>query len=332
MQELLKIDKKFTPCLTDDGDELFRNGIFVFNISRMIEYIQGNPRLFTPEVVAVKEVYSSSPHINETHLNSVDLSKPVILAEIAPDRYNLIDGHHRAEKAIRQKIETIKAYRLKAQQHIQFLNSQKGYEKYVEYWNDKLKDQADTQNGEILYQIRIVLMGFTPHIWRQVLVKPDMPLSDFHRLIQTVMGWENAHLHQFIKDDTFYTLKLEDDALEGTMKNVDYKGLTIRDILSKKNEYVTYEYDFGDGWQHEVRLEKIVPAGKKKHSICLDGRMKCPPEDSGGVWGYREMLEVLNDAKNPERKSYLEWLDEDNFDPNHFDPDEINKHLKRFPE
>ena len=98
MKELLKIDKKFTPCLTDDGDELFPNGIFVFNISRMIEYIQDNPGLFTPEVVVVKEVYSTSPHINETHLNSVDVSKPVILAEIAPDRYNLIDGHHRAER------------------------------------------------------------------------------------------------------------------------------------------------------------------------------------------------------------------------------------------
>ena len=104
----------------------------------MIEYIQDNPGLFTPEVIYVKKIYSTSPHINETHLDSVDVSKPVILAEIAPDRYNLIDGHHRAEKAIRQKIETIKAYRLlKAQQHIQFLNSHEGYEKYVDYWNDK---------------------------------------------------------------------------------------------------------------------------------------------------------------------------------------------------
>ena len=99
-----------------------------------------------------------------------------------------------------------------------------------------------------LYQIRIVLKEFTPHIWRLILVNPNMFLSDFHRLIQRVMGWENAHLHQFIKDDTFYTLKLEDDAWWGTMKNVDYKGLTIRDILGKVNEFVTYEYDFGDGW------------------------------------------------------------------------------------
>ena len=114
MQSLLKINKNYTPCPTDDGDELFRNGIFVFNISRMIEHIQDNPDLFTPEVVAVKAIYSTSPHINETHLDSDDVSKPVILAEVAPDQYNLIDGHHRAEKASRQNIETIKAYRLKA--------------------------------------------------------------------------------------------------------------------------------------------------------------------------------------------------------------------------
>ncbi len=329
MQDLLKIDKNFTPFPTDDGDELFRNGIFVFNISRMIEYIEDNPGLFTPEVVAVKKIYSTSPHINETHLDSVDVSKPVILAEIAPGRYNLIDGHHRAEKASRQNIETIKAYRLKAQQHIQFLNSWEAYEKYVKYWNDKLKDLADIQTGDTLYQIRIVLKGFDPFIWRLILVKPNMPLSDFHRLIQTVMGWEDIHLHQFIKGDTFYTVKLEGDTSWGTMENVDYKGLTIRDILSKKNEFVTYEYDFGDGWKHEVRLEKIVPAGKKKHPVCLDGRMKCPPEDSGGVWGYREMLDVLNDSKHTERRSYLDWLDTDDFDPYHFDPEEINKRLKK---
>ena len=132
-----------------------------------------------------------------------------------------------------------------------------------------------------------------------------------------------------IKGDTFYTLKLEDDAWWGTMKNVDYKGLTIQDLLGKVNEFVTYEYDFGDGWQHEVRLEKIVPAGKKKHPVCLDGRMKCPPEDSGGIWGYREMLEALKDPAHPERGSYLDWLDVDDYDPYHFSTDEINKYLKR---
>ncbi len=137
MQQYLTPEKHCKPCTSVEGDELFHNGIFIFNISRMINYIQENPDLFTPEIVAVKDIYSRSPHINEEHLDSVEVTKPVILAEIAPDRYNLIDGHHRAEKAVRQNMDTIKAYRLKSYQHIHFLTSRETYEKNVEYWNNK---------------------------------------------------------------------------------------------------------------------------------------------------------------------------------------------------
>jgi hypothetical protein len=145
MQQYLKPDKNFKPCPAAEEDELFRNGIFIFNISRMLSVIRENPDLFPVGEVAVKEIYSVSPYINEGHLDSVNVSEPVLLAEIAPDRYNLIDGHHRVEKAHRQKIETLKAYRLKALQHINFLITQNGYEKYVEYWNDKIKAQRKTK-------------------------------------------------------------------------------------------------------------------------------------------------------------------------------------------
>lgn len=114
MQKRLKIDKNFKPCPADDVDEVYANGTFKFNISKMIAHIQNNPEMFLPETVVVKEIHTKSPYINEDHLDSVDISKPVILAEIAPDRYNLIDGNHRAEKAVRQGIEELKAYRLTA--------------------------------------------------------------------------------------------------------------------------------------------------------------------------------------------------------------------------
>jgi hypothetical protein len=145
IEHFLKIDKNFKPCPSVEGDEVFQNGIFIFNISRILGYINDNPDLFTPEVVAVKEIYSKSSQINEEHLDNVDVSIPVILAEIAPDRYNLIDGHHRVEKAARYNINAIKAYRLKASQHIHFLTTLKGYEKYVEYWNSKIKEQGKSK-------------------------------------------------------------------------------------------------------------------------------------------------------------------------------------------
>jgi len=332
MLKRLKIDKYFTPCLADDGEEIYANGIFKFNISKMIAHIQNHPDVFVSHPVVVKEIYSTSSHINEDHLESVDVSKPVILAEIAPGQYNLIDGNHRAEKAIRIGINELKAYRLTVSQHIQFLTQKESYEKYIDYWNDKLKQQFGTFAKDTLYHIHIVLMGFEPYIWRMVQVKPEMPLEFFHRLIQNVMGWQDLHLHHFIKGDTFYAPTLDDVGMS-SMKQVDYNDLTIKDILTKKHERIIYEYDFGDGWQHEIWLEKIVPAEKKKHPLCLKGSMKCPPEDCGGVWGYMDMLEELGRLDGADRKLYLEdrFIDDD-FDPDHFDKDEINQQLKEWKE
>jgi hypothetical protein len=140
MKSKLTIDNDFTPCPETDGDEFFPNGIFVFNITKMTEHIMNNPELFVPEELAVKDLQKFLS-INETHVDSVDISKPVIIAEIAPSRFNLIDGQHRVEKARRLGKEKIMAYRLTVHQHIRFLTSRKAYEIYVEYWNSNIKVQ-----------------------------------------------------------------------------------------------------------------------------------------------------------------------------------------------
>ncbi len=103
----------------------------------MTEYIIDNPGVFVPEEVAVEDIHKFLS-INESHVESVDIFKPVILAEIAPSQFNLIDGQHRVEKAHSMGIETLKAYRLNVYQHIRFLTSRKSYEIYVEYWNSKI--------------------------------------------------------------------------------------------------------------------------------------------------------------------------------------------------
>jgi hypothetical protein len=78
--------------------------------------------------------------LNESHVDSVDISSPIILAEISPGRYNVIDGHHRLEKAYRIGFDNIYAYMLKAKQHLPFLTSQRAYKAFIEHWNSKVKD------------------------------------------------------------------------------------------------------------------------------------------------------------------------------------------------
>ncbi|GMT46199.1 MAG: plasmid pRiA4b ORF-3 family protein [bacterium] len=179
-----------------------------------------------------------------------------------------------------------------------------------------------------IYQIQIALKGSRPKIWRRILVPSDLLLSDFHKVIQTTMGWTNSHLHQFIKNRTFYARRMPDDYTWEELNNVDYKEIKISDLLKKEKEKIVYEYDFGDSWEHEIILEKILPIDEeKKYPVCLTGKNNCPPEDCGGVWGYSDLLEIVKQPDHEEYEEYSEWLGED-FDPKYFDKDKINKMLR----
>ncbi len=178
------------------------------------------------------------------------------------------------------------------------------------------------------YQVQIALRKSKPKIWRRILVSPDLRLSDLHKIIQTTMGWTNTHLHQFRKQQTFYTRKTDQDGFWDDPDNVDYSRIKISDLLKKEKDKIIYDYDFGDGWEHDIVLEKIIANGQNKITpTCLTGKNNCPPEDCGGIWGYADMLEILKHPDHAEYKEYTEWLGEE-FDPKYFDKDEINDLLK----
>ena len=138
MPKKLRNDKKFVPCLLNIGDEVFRNGIFEFNISKLIEYLQSDESEVSLDEVRTDSFPVEFSSINEIHLDSVSLDQPVIIAEIAPQRYNLIDGNHRMEKARRYGVEILPCYKLNVIQHVNFLTTREAYDAYVKYWNGKL--------------------------------------------------------------------------------------------------------------------------------------------------------------------------------------------------
>jgi hypothetical protein len=179
-----------------------------------------------------------------------------------------------------------------------------------------------------IYQIQISLQEFKPKIWRRLLVQSDMLLSDFHKVIQTTIGWTNSHLHQFIKNRTFYLERMPDDDLWEEMNNIDYKKVKISDLLQREKGRIVYEYDFGDGWRHDLILEKILSGDNDlEFPICLGGKMNCPPEDCGGTGGYSAMLEILENPKHEEYESYIVWLG-GKFDPAYFNIKKVNKMLR----
>ena len=175
--------------------------------------------------------------------------------------------------------------------------------------------------GQNIYQIQISLNGFTPKIWRRIQLKSDTLLPDLHDIIQLTMGWDDSHLHQFIKNKEFYG----DPSVDEDFDTIDYRKIKLSAMLNKEKEKFIYEYDFGDSWEHTILLEKILPVDPNtKYPVCIAGEMNCPPEDCGGVWGYSELLEILKDPKHEEYEDYIEWLGDD-FDPKEFDLEEVNK-------
>jgi hypothetical protein len=133
-------DPCFQPCESQEGDEIFANGIFEFNITRLLAYI-GAAGGLRAELIALGDISHSGDGagLSEQTVVAADLSRPVILAEIAPSRYNLIDGHHRVAKARRAGVPSVLAHRIRCPEHVAFLTSTRAYEAYVEYWNSKLE-------------------------------------------------------------------------------------------------------------------------------------------------------------------------------------------------
>lgn len=174
-----------------------------------------------------------------------------------------------------------------------------------------------------LFQIKILLKGSKPKIWRRVLVPSDLSLDKLHVVVQDAMGWLDGHLHQFICNDEYYGIS---DEFCPELKNE--KKVKLSSFLKKEKDKIYYEYDFGDGWFHEITLEKVLPFEGNTKIRCIKGVRACPPEDCGGIYGYYHLLEVIRDENNPEYDDMIDWLGDD-FDPEYFDLNETNKILEK---
>jgi len=102
----------------------------------------------------------------------------------------------------------------------------------------------------------------------------------------------------------------------------------LGDVLTAPGDRLLYEYDFGDGWQHDVLLEQVLSHEDSFQPVCVAGERACPPEDCGGPHGFAELLDILRNPDHPEHADRLEWLGDD-FDPEHLDLTEINQNLSR---
>lgn len=172
------------------------------------------------------------------------------------------------------------------------------------------------------YQLRVELKGVKPAVWRRIGVPGTIKLSKLHQILLAVMGWQGGHLHEFIFADAMYG-QAEEEMEPGVE---DESRVSLIKATAGSNSFA-WVYDYGDYWEHKVKVERIVDLGVPLDTaMCITGRNACPPEDVGGVPGYAEFLETIRDPANPEHLTMLQWCG-GAFDPSAFDPMEAQERL-----
>lgn len=185
------------------------------------------------------------------------------------------------------------------------------------------------KTAQQIYQLKVTLKGSKPPIWRRFLVGKSITLPELHQVLQVVMGWENYHLHQFTAGGRDYGVPDPDAGWNDTEDETgDDTGVRLDRLLVKEKDSMHYEYDFGDGWEHVLLLEKVLPPEPARTvPVVVKAKGACPPEDVGGLWGYYNFLDAIKDPKHPEHEELKEWIGGD-FDPDAYDMSRVNEQLK----
>jgi len=174
--------------------------------------------------------------------------------------------------------------------------------------------------ADTVHQLKITLHSVKPPVWRRIVVRSDVTLGELAPILEAAMGWLGGHLHVFDVDGTWYGTPDPEWGRDDLDENEFGLGQVLRAVGSR----MRWDYDFGDGWEHNVAVEKIIPAESGvEYPVCLTGRRACPPEDCGGPWGYADLLAALADPADPDHEHLRDWAPLD-FDPALFDLEETN--------
>ena len=188
-------------------------------------------------------------------------------------------------------------------------------------------DTDSVEDSHQIYQIKVTLIETDPPIWRRLLVPADLTLAQLHGVLQIAMGWDDSHLHEFeIGGQRFGEAGPMEQFSSGPLTRSE-RTTRLFQVLSTPRIKTVYTYDFGDGWEHRIVVEKrLAPEAGRTYPVCVAGERHCPPEDCGGIPGFYNLMEAIADPKQERHDELLDWLG-DGFAPEAFSVDEVNRRL-----
>jgi hypothetical protein len=167
--------------------------------------------------------------------------------------------------------------------------------------------------ADTIVRLKITLDDVKPAVLRRIEVPFDVRLDRLHLAIQAAMGWTNSHLYEIRAGDVGWGIP-DDNWRDGPL---DARNARLGDVLEDiGTKTLRYLYDFGDGWDHTIKVERLFdPEPGVAYPRLIEASGRCPPEDSGGPWGYAELLDAIGDSKHERHAEFKEWIADD-FDPN----------------
>jgi len=176
-------------------------------------------------------------------------------------------------------------------------------------------------------QIKVTLLGTNPPIWRRLLVPADLTLAQLHNVLQTAMGWDNQHMHQFRAGQRRFGRPEPEDPFSKRPRAESEDTVRLSGVLHTGSAEMVYTYDFGDNWEHGILIEKHLRAEPQAtYPKCTDGQLSCPPEDCGGIPGYYDLLDTLANSSHPRYEELRDWIGGE-FNPEEFSVDKVNRLL-----
>jgi hypothetical protein len=179
-------------------------------------------------------------------------------------------------------------------------------------------------SADAIARLKVTLDDVKPTVFRRIEVPLTIRLDRLHLAIQAAMGWSNSHLYEIRAGDVGWG-DPDPDWRDGPLDASKARLVdAIEDVGTKTLRYL---YDFGDGWEHTIKIERIIEAVPGiAYTRLVEAAGRCPPEDVGGPWGYAELLEAIADPKHERHAELKGWI-EDDFDPNVVDTDGLDNAL-----
>lgn len=158
-----------------------------------------------------------------------------------------------------------------------------------------------------IYQLKVTLRYTGPPIGRRLLVPSGFTLEDLHSVVQAAMGWDDSHMHEFRIGQKRFGKSDPSDRLMGMDPIGNERTTHLYRVLGKVRAKAMYTYDFGDNWEHEIVVEKVLPPDPGvAYPSCVGGKLQGPPDDCGGIPGYSNLLEAIRDPGHPEHQDLLD--------------------------